>query len=64
MMDAKYHVPVIKDDIKKLEKFRTDLALMINATPTGPARNALCDANIHAYATIEALQLAMEELRK
>ena len=42
--------------IKELIELEGQLNLAISVTPTGPARNHLCDMNIHRLAAIEELE--------
>lgn len=42
-----------------LKREAYEVEIQIAATPTGPSRNALCDANIHLRAAINSLKYAI-----
>lgn len=48
----------IEYQLGQYESARVSMELLISATPSGEARNALCDANIHLQEVINALERA------
>jgi hypothetical protein len=46
-MSATPHAPDKQKLLVRLRSIQIDLSALILGTPTGPARNALCDANIY-----------------
>lgn len=44
-----------------LKEQQRQLEVLINMTPTGNTRNALCDANIHVQAAILAIKLGLNQ---